>query len=131
MAGFTKEKPSAALIAMFERVVPEDMRVQTRKMFGFPAAFANGNMAFGLYGNDMVMKLSPDDDAAFARAGAKPFEPWPGRSMSGWRLVPAAMLKDEKKLGPWAAKAVAHALASPSKKAGKKKAAPKKSAPKK
>lgn len=41
-------------------------------MFGYPAAFVNGNMAAGLHRDDLVLKLANKDrDALMTAGGAK------------------------------------------------------------
>ena len=56
------------------------------------------------------------DRAAFLRqAGARVFEPMPGRAMREYVVVPAAVLKSRAKLNGWLNKALAYAQALPPK----------------
>src|SRR6266545_2530121 len=58
-------------IEAFDSALPSG--VERRKMFGYPAAFVNGNMAAGLHQDDLVLKLEEKDRAALMKAGGKPF----------------------------------------------------------
>jgi TfoX/Sxy family transcriptional regulator of competence genes len=40
--------------AFFESILPDDPRVSVRPMFGNVAAFVNGNMFSGVFGNDVL-----------------------------------------------------------------------------
>jgi len=53
--------PSAAAIARFEALLPEDPRVTRRPVFGQPAAFVNGNMFLGVLGSEVFVRLSEAD----------------------------------------------------------------------
>src|SRR5256885_16153135 len=62
---------------------------KSRKMFGYPAAFVNGQMFAGLFERQMILRLSESDRAAFvAQTGAMAFEPMPGRPMREYVVVP-------------------------------------------
>ena len=117
-------KSPQALIDLFEESIPDDPRVERRKMFGYPCIFVGGNMCAGLHQTSMFARLSPADAAALP--DARPFEPMPGRAMAGYVLVPDDVLADEAALTPLLAKAVAFTAALPpkEKKAAKKARAP-------
>ena len=51
-------KSPQSLIDLFDKSVPSGAGVTRRKMFGYPAAFANGNLFIGLHQNDFIMRLS-------------------------------------------------------------------------
>lgn len=58
-----------------------------KKMFGGLAFLLRGNMCCGVYGDDLIVRVGPDQDAdALAQPGARPFD-ITGRPMSGWILV--------------------------------------------
>ena len=108
---------SAELAAIFDRVVPTDPDVSRRKMFGWPAAFVGGRMFASLHRESVVIRLEPAQLAAFLLLpGARPFEPMPGRPMTGYALVPVAMLADEPELGAWLDRALAFTRGLPPKK---------------
>ena len=56
-------KPSEQAKAAFTKLVPAEPGVTMRPMFGNLAAFVNGNMFAGLFGDDLFVRL-PDDQAA-------------------------------------------------------------------
>jgi hypothetical protein len=66
--------------------------VATKKMFGMDCFTANGKAAGGLFGADMVFKLTDSDarEQALAIEGAHLFEPMAGRAMKEWVVVPKA-----------------------------------------
>ena len=118
MPQFTKAPES--LVALFARATAAMPGVEPRKMFGYPAAFVNGNMFSGLFQSSMVLRLSESDRARCAREfGAKPFEPMPGRPMREYVAVPEALLRSPKLLDAWLHKSHGHAAALPPKAAKK------------
>jgi TfoX/Sxy family transcriptional regulator of competence genes len=122
-------KPSSdAMIALFERLLPKDPRVERKTMFGCPMGYANGNVFFGLHEDRFILRVGDDDRAVLLKEfKAKPFEPMPGRKSSQTLVLPEKIAGDPKALRTWCEKALAHALSLPTKKA-KKKAAARKSA---
>ena len=90
-------------------------------MFGYPAAFANGNMWTGLHQARWVIRL-PDADRAelLAIEGAHPFEPMPGREMRGFAVLPPVVLGDGDRLHAWLDRAWSAALAMPPKEPGRR-----------
>jgi len=85
-------------------------------MFGFPAAFINGNMFMGLHQEDMVLRLPDDARTELLRTtGARIFEPMPGRPMREYVVVPPALLKDRTKLSAWARRALEYSSSLPPK----------------
>lgn len=125
-------KSPPELVAFFTGLIAERPLLEPRKMFGYPAAFMNGKMAAGLFEDTMLLRLAPDDAIAFTKLGATVFEPMPGRKMTGFMTVPAAMMTDRKKLMPWLERAIANSAAlaaAPAKKPKKPGARLKRSAP--
>lgn len=118
-------KSPAALVEQFARILPADPAVEPRKMFGYPAGFVRGSFFAGLFQDTLVLRLTPATCAAAREAGWTDFEAFPGRSMTNWVRATPALLKDEKKLRTWVAKAFQDQLAAPPKaaRAKKKKAA--------
>ncbi|HYK11559.1 MAG TPA: TfoX/Sxy family protein [Gemmatimonadales bacterium] len=99
MPKFTKAPP--ALVATFEKALRGVRGAEPRKMFGYPAAFLNGNLFASLFGNSMILKLSEEDRAELTKAGAKPFEPMPGRAMREYLKVPPSVLEKPAALAKW------------------------------
>ena len=81
-------RPSEKAKAAFSRLVPEDPAVVLRPMFGNLAAFVNGNMFAGLFGEDLFVRLPEAESAEVKRKGGRDFEPMAGRAMTGYVVVP-------------------------------------------
>jgi TfoX/Sxy family transcriptional regulator of competence genes len=104
------------LIATFVAVVPGPP-VVTRKVFGYPAAFVNGNMFMNLHEDRFVLRLADLDRARFLKIpGATNFEPMPGRPMHGYVVAPPGLAEDRKALALWVARALAFGESLPAKK---------------
>ena len=130
-------KPSEELIKLFEEVTPGPPAT-LKKMFGFPAAFVNGNMFMGLHQEDMILRLPEDSRAEMLKMNARIFEPMPGRPMREYVIVPPSLLHDRNKLRSWVQKALEYGSSLPpkagkksSKKSASKEGAKKKAIPKK
>jgi len=115
MAARWKKAPPE-LVALFERELAKEPRAEPRTMFGYPAAFVNGNLATGLHQNDWMLRLSEADRAALAKLGGRPFEPMPGRPLGEYMVLPKAVVKDARALAKWVAKACDYTAALPAKK---------------
>ncbi len=114
MPRFTKAPPD--LVALFEQVVAGLPPVEIRKMFGYPAAFVNGQMFASLFQDHFILRLPEGERAAFIHAhGAHVFEPMPGRPMREYVEVPPALLKTGQALDGWLAKGLAYAQSLPPK----------------
>ena len=122
---FRKSPPE--LIAAFERAVPQKGDIERRKMFGYPAAFVDGNMFMGLYQDEFVLRLGTGDRAELLAApDTRPFEPMPGRPMKAYVVLSPAILTNAAVLASWIAKALAFGRSLPAK-GGKRPSAPRKS----
>jgi len=86
----TMPKPSEAAKADFTSLVPTGPAVTLRPMFGNLAAFVNGNLFAGLFGEDLFVRLPQDERAKMRKLGGRDFEPMPGRAMTGYVTVPGA-----------------------------------------
>jgi TfoX/Sxy family transcriptional regulator of competence genes len=106
-------RPTAADRARFESLVPNDVRVQVKPMFGNLGAFVNGNMFMGLFGADVGVKLEAADRRHLSDAGGGPFGP-SQRPMGGYVALPPAFTPAEAQ--PWVAKALAYVGGLPPKK---------------
>ncbi len=87
-------KSPQSLVDLFADALPDDPRIERRKMFGYPAIFVGGNMCAGLFQDRMFARLAPADADALP-GGAQPFEPMPGRAMKGYAHNPDDILADE------------------------------------
>jgi TfoX/Sxy family transcriptional regulator of competence genes len=88
MEGGAMPKPSDLAKAAFTKLVPGGAAVTLRPMFGNLAAFVNGNMFAGLFGEDLFVRLSEGASATVRKQGGRDFAPMPGRAMRGYVTVP-------------------------------------------
>jgi TfoX/Sxy family transcriptional regulator of competence genes len=89
---------------------------EKRKMFGYPCSFVNGQMFAGLHQTNMVLRLGEKERAEFLSiAGARVFEPLPGRVMKEYVVVPSALLADDRALFKWTLRAFTFARSLPPK----------------
>ncbi|MDH6514374.1 TfoX/Sxy family transcriptional regulator of competence genes [Streptomyces sp. SAI-135] len=90
--------------ALAERVrqgLGTDPGVAERRMFGGIAFLYEGNMAVGVTGADLMVRVGPDaTDAALARPGARLFD-MTGRPMRGWVVVSGAAVTEDEALESW------------------------------
>jgi len=117
-------KPSAESNEFFRSVVPDAQDVAVRPMFGNLAAFVNGNMFAGLFGDGLFVRVGGADAEKLIEAGGGPFEPMPGRAMTGYTMLPDAWRRDSNRTTRWIGTALEFGRTLPPKqpKAPKKKA---------
>ena len=114
-AGKWRKSP-ADLIDLFASVLPEEPNIEKRQMFGYPCAFVNGNMFTGLHQEALIVRLGEDDRKQLLdEAGARQFEPMPGRPMREYVALPEAVLDDREKLAEIIASAKEFAASLPPK----------------
>lgn len=95
------KKAPEALVKVFNHVLAAVPGAQPRTMFGYPAAFVNGNMFTGVFADRVFLRLPNDGLAEAARLGGKPFEPMPGRAMRAYTEIPDAIVHSPAKLRAW------------------------------
>jgi TfoX/Sxy family transcriptional regulator of competence genes len=91
-------KAPQEVMAAFDAALPADALVQRRKMFGYPCAFVNGNLFAGVYQADIVVRLPEARRGELIAAGAKQFEPMPGRPMREYVVVTPETVNDSAAL---------------------------------
>jgi TfoX/Sxy family transcriptional regulator of competence genes len=75
--------------------------VDERKMFGGIGFLVAGNMACGVMGDDLIVRMEPDDAAALeSEPGTRRFD-MTGRPMKGWLLVGPEATADDGDLERW------------------------------
>ena len=129
MSPMTMPRPSEQAKAAFQKLVPPDPAVTTRPMFGNLAGFVNGNMFCGLFGEDLFVRVSDDDQGKVRKQGGKAFEPMPGRAMTGYVVVAAGWQKKPDATRTWIITALAWSRNLPAKAPKTAKAAPRKLRP--
>src|SRR5262245_52412693 len=110
------KKSPPELVERFRHALPADPVLVRRPMFGYPAAFANGNMVCGLFQDSVVVRLGKEGAAqAIAKDHGQQFSPMPGRTMTGYVLVPAADARNPSSLAAWLQRALEYTLTLPPK----------------
>ena len=107
------KKTPPELAERFGQAAPKDPKVVRKPMFGYPALFLNGNMFAGTFQDKIVARLDEAARARATKAGAKPFEPMPGRPMKEYVVVPAADVARPAVLAKWIEQARTYALTLP------------------
>ena len=88
--------------------------VEERPMFGGLTFMVRGHMCYGVHGEELVVRVHPDDErAALARRHARPMD-FTTRRMRGFLTVAADGVHGDA-LREWIAAAVAHAETQPPK----------------
>ncbi|MFG2754931.1 TfoX/Sxy family protein [Streptomyces wuyuanensis] len=78
-----------------ERLGAADLDAVEKKMFGSVCFLDRGNTVAGVDGDDLFVRVDPDDlSDALAQPGARPFESR-GRTAGGWVYVAGEVLDDE------------------------------------
>jgi len=84
-----------------------------KKMFGGVGFLIHGNMACGVYKNDMIVRLDPEKhNKLLKKPGAKLFD-ITGRPMKGWLMVESDGCKTAMQLSAWVKEGVEFALTLP------------------
>ena len=102
----------------FDEVLADRVRdlcgLPEKRMFGGIAFLLNGNMAVGVHGDDLIVRVAKaDHETCLAEPGARPFD-MTGRPMAGWLLVSGEVLDDEV-LATWVERGTAYAGSLPPK----------------
>ena len=76
--------------------------LEPKKMFGGVCCLLRGNMAFGVYKNNLIVRLGSDEDvlALIKTNKALPFD-ITGRRMKGWAMVPKRLLSTAADYKHW------------------------------
>jgi TfoX/Sxy family transcriptional regulator of competence genes len=76
-------EPTPALVAAYEAALPDDPRIERKKMFGMPCAFVNRQMFFGTFDDSVIARVGPERaEVLAATPGMRVFAPsedraWP------------------------------------------------------
>jgi len=92
-----------------------DEMVDTKKMFGGLAVLLDGNMAVGVSGDEVMVRVGADGfDAALAHPGVRPFD-MSGKRMNGWVLVGGDAIAEDDGLAHWVDVGMSYAGSLPAK----------------
>ena len=114
------EKSPQWLLDLFAASLPDDPRIERRKMFGMPVGFVNGNLFAGVFQDQIFVRLAPEARAALEAEHG----PLPGRSSRTYMRIPEDMLEDEAEIGQMLARAFRYTAALPEKAKNTRKKAP-------
>jgi TfoX/Sxy family transcriptional regulator of competence genes len=110
---FKKSSPKA--VERFKELAALAPEATLKQMFGYPSLVLGGNMFMSLFGDGLILRLGDEELREFMdKAGARPFEPMPGRAMRGYAMAAADLFADRAVEG-WVARAYAHAQSLPPK----------------
>jgi TfoX/Sxy family transcriptional regulator of competence genes len=97
-----------------EQLALEDACTE-QAMFGALAFLLGGNMAAGVSGDELMVRVGKDAaDAALDEPHTRPFD-MTGRPMKAWVLVSPEGVRSDEQLRAWLARGVAHARSLPPK----------------
>ena len=104
------------LAGRVRKVLAKRKAIAEKKVFGGVAFLLNGNMCCGLHGQELIVRLNPEEtDQALAKPHTRIFD-MTGRPMKGWILVEPAGLAREDALAKWVRVGVDYAASLPAKK---------------
>lgn len=73
-----------------------------KKMFGGTGYILRGNLACGVQGNDLIVRVGADmNETALSQPFVRPFMGVPGKPMAGWVLVAPEGISTEDELRYW------------------------------
>jgi TfoX/Sxy family transcriptional regulator of competence genes len=104
-----------ALAERIKSIIGAREALTERKMFGGIAWMVGGNMACGVMGDEMCVKLSEEDaQHALNEAGTRPFE-MRGRQAKAFVIVSGERVADDAELARWVDAGADHAASLPAK----------------
>ena len=75
--------------------------ITSKKMFGGVGYLLKGNMVCGVYKDDLILRMSPEDaDNSLSQKHVKPFD-ITGRVMKGWIMVEPVGIQSDIDLKKW------------------------------
>jgi TfoX-like protein len=106
---------SEELAARIRKQLGKRSGLAEKKIFGGLAFLLNGNMACGVHGQELIVRLNPaDTDRALRQKHTHVFD-LSGRPMKGWLLVRPAGLTRSDALAKWVKTGLKYAGSLPAK----------------
>ncbi|HEV8354813.1 MAG TPA: TfoX/Sxy family protein [bacterium] len=103
------------LAARVRKLIGARRSVAEREQFGGIAFLVNGNVACGIIGDDLLVRVGPErHDEAMKSGDARPFS-LTGRPSKGWILVRASGLRSAAALKRWVELGMSFAKSLPAK----------------
>jgi TfoX/Sxy family transcriptional regulator of competence genes len=92
------------LAGRVRRALETEDGVAERRMFGALAFLVHGNMACGVTGEGLMVRLPPEESqTALSEPGTRPMD-MAGRRMKGWLLIAPAAVGEDDALTRWVAR---------------------------
>ncbi len=106
---------STELADRIRGVIGNPPELDEKQMFGGIGFMVQGNMAVGVIGDELMVRIDKaDTDAALEQPGAHVFD-FTGRPMKGWVMVGDPGISTEEGLVHWVEQGVEYALSLPAK----------------
>jgi len=115
---------SEAQAARVRKELAGQRGIAEKEMFGGIAFLLGGNMAVGVHGEDLIVRVNPAQTAVLLdEPGAKPFDLSGSRGPpAGWLLVAPSGYRTDTALRTWVGRGLAYASSLPKKGPTKSKA---------
>jgi TfoX/Sxy family transcriptional regulator of competence genes len=92
------QKPSEQTIAIYQNIVSRLDGLEKRTMFGCPCAFVNGNMFFGVFQDQLFLRMTEEKREQLSQIiPIKSFSPM-GKVMKAYIAIPGEIINDQEKL---------------------------------
>jgi hypothetical protein len=89
------------LAIRLQDILGDEAGLAEKKMFGGLAILLDGNMAAGVYGDDLLVRTDPgQQDTLLAEPGTRPLD-MTSRPMKGWIVVDASRCAEDDDLPRW------------------------------
>jgi TfoX/Sxy family transcriptional regulator of competence genes len=103
------------LAQRIREALANDDGLSERRMFGGIAFMLHGNMAVGISGDELMVRMGPEAyDDALAQPHTRVFD-MTGRVMRGWVVAAAEGIADDAALGEWVRRGADYAQSLPPK----------------
>ncbi len=108
-------KPDERVIETYESIASKLVGIEQRRMFGCPCAFIKGNMFFGVFQDQLFLRLGDEQREILGKSfSLQSFTPM-GRAMKAYITIPVELLADTPQLIKLVHMGVEHTLTLPQK----------------
>ena len=92
------QKPDEKIIALYHKIVDQLDGVEQRSMFGCPCSFVKGNMFFGVFQDQLFLRMGEDQREELEKSTRfKSFSPM-GKIMKAYIAIPGEIVSEQEKL---------------------------------